>query len=498
VTRRAGVLAHPTSLPGPFLVGDLGPASERFLAWLEAAGQSIWQVLPLGPTGEAGSPYVARSSFAGNPVLISPERLVEDGLVPPEALAGAPPIAERVDLDLAERWKERLLREAWERFRRSPPPALRDELRAFAADPAHAWLPDWELFSALRAAQRGRCWVEWPEPLARRDPGALEEARRELLVETGYHRFVQFLFFSQWGRLRAAARRRGIAVLGDVPMYVAHDSADVWAHPELFDLDASGRPRHVAGVPPDYFSPTGQRWGNPLYRWERMAGDGFRWWVERLRANLELADWVRLDHFRGLAAYWEVPAAEASALHGRWVPGPGMALLEALRAALGDLPIVAEDLGVITPDVEELRDRAGLPGMRVLQFAFGEEDSSHLPHRHVPHCLVYTGTHDNDTTLGWFVAASAGERERVLDYVGGDGIEPHWDLIRAAATSVAEWAIVPLQDVLGLGSEARMNTPGQSAGNWSWRAAADALRGEEARRLGRLARLTGRAPKDER
>ena len=499
--RRAGILAHPTSLPGPFAVGDLGPASERFLAWLEAAGQSLWQVLPLGPVGEGCSPYVARSAFAGNPLLISPERLAEDGLLEPGELADAPGAGGRVDLAAAARWKERLLRAAWERFRRAAAPApleeLREELRAFAADPAHAWLGDWELFAALRDAHRGRSWVEWAAPLARRDPAALEEARRELLVETGYHRFVQFLFFRQWRRLRAAARARGIGILGDVPIYVSHDSADVWARPELFDLDAAGRPLHVAGVPPDYFSPTGQRWGNPLYRWERMAEDGYRWWIERLRANLELTDWVRLDHFRGIAAYWEVPASEPSAMRGRWMPGPGAALLDALREALGELPLVAEDLGVITPDVEALRDGAGLPGMRVLQFAFGDDESSHLPHRYVPRCVVYTGTHDNDTTLGWFVAASPEERERVLDYVGGDGIEPHWDLARAAATSVAAWAVVPLQDVLGLGSEARMNTPGQAAGNWSWRARAQQLGGEEASRLRRLAQLTGRLPRRE-
>ena len=492
--RRAGVLAHPTSLPGSFAVGDLGPGTDDFLAWMESAGQSIWQVLPLGPVGEGSSPYVARSAFAGSPLLVSPERLVEDGLLPPDALQDAPLGGTRVDLAAAARWKSGLLREAWVRFRRGAPGALRDALRDFAADPAHSWLPDWELYAALRDAHRGHPWVEWPEPLARREPEALEQARRELLTETGYHRFVQFVFFSQWRRVRAAARARGIGILGDLPIYVAHDSADVWAHPELFDLDERGGPRHVAGVPPDYFSPTGQRWGNPLYRWDRMAADGYRWWIERVRANLELADWVRLDHFRGLAAYWAVPEAEPSAMRGRWLPGPGMALLEALRGALGDLPIVAEDLGVITPDVETLRDRARLPGMRVLQFAFSGEDSLHLPHRHVPRAVVYTGTHDNDTTVGWFVGASPEERERVLDYVGGDGVEPHWDLIRAASTSVAGWAVVPLQDVFGLASEARMNTPGQAAGNWSWRARAGQLREEEASRLRRLAEVSGRLP----
>jgi 4-alpha-glucanotransferase len=485
------VLAHPTSLPGPFPVGDLGSACERFFAWARTAGASWWQVLPLGPPGEGGSPYTARSAFAGNPLLVSPERLVAAGLLAPDALDEPPPGGGAVDFVTVERWKEALLRAAWERFLAAPPAGMRDRLREFAADPRHAWLPDWELFSALRARHPGP-WTHWPRSLARREPAALDAARTELLGECAYHRFVQFLFFDQWRQVRDAARAAGLQVLGDVPIYVAHDSVDVWAHQELFDLDEDGRPRHVAGVPPDYFSADGQRWGNPLYRWERLAESGYAWWVERLRANLELADRVRLDHFRALAAYWEIPAGEPTAVNGRWVPGPGIALLEALRGALGGLPLVAEDLGVITADVVALRERAGLPGMRVLQFAFDAPDSLHLPHRHVPHCVVYTGTHDNDTTAGWFAGLDPGARGRVLDYLGGDGIEPHWDLIRGACTSVAELAVVPLQDVLGLGSEARMNTPGEAAGNWRWRARADQLRGHEAAQLRRLVELSGR------
>jgi 4-alpha-glucanotransferase len=491
--REAGILLHPTSLPGPFPVGDLGPAVDRFLDWAQLAGFSWWQVLPLGPPGEGSSPYTARSAFAGNPLLISPEALVAEGVLAPEAARDATPGGGWVDFATVGRWKEGLLRQAWERYRADPPAGLREALLAFAADPRHAWLPDWELFSAL--AERHRApWLAWPAPLARREAAALEAARGELLAECGYHRFVQFLFFRQWHRVREAARARGVGLIGDLPIYVAHDSADVWAHPDLFDLDASGHPRHVAGCPPDYFCPTGQRWGNPLYRWERMAADGYRWWVERLRGNLELTDRVRLDHFRGVAGYWQVPASEPTAIHGRWVQGPGAALLAALREGVGELPLIAEDLGVITPDVEVLRDAAGLPGMRVLHFAFGDADSSHLPHNHERRSVVYTGTHDNDTTVGWFAKLSAGERGRVLDYLGGDGMEPHWDLVRAAYTSVAELAVVPLQDVLGLGSEARMNVPGEAAGNWGWRARPEELRREVALQLHRLAELSSRLP----
>ena len=492
--RRAGILLHPTSLPGPFGVGDLGPGAEAFLDWLVAAGVGLWQVLPLTAPGEGDSPYTALSALAGNPLLISPERLVEDGLVPPAAVADLPPFSpHRVEFAAVGAWKEALLRDAWERFRREGDAALRDRFRDFAADPRHAgWLGDWELFRALKDRHSGAPWHEWPAPLARRDAGALETARRELLVDTGYHRFVQFLFFSQWGKLRGVAARRGVRLLGDLPIYVAHDSADVWAHQELFDLDEDGQPRRVAGVPPDYFSPTGQRWGNPLYRWDRMANDGYAWWIARLRGSLELFDLVRIDHFRGLAAYWSVPTSEATALKGEWVRGPGMPFFHALRRGLGGLPIVAEDLGTITADVEVLRDGAGLPGMKVLQFAFDEEDSTHLPHHHPRRSVVYTGTHDNDTTVGWFTRLGGEARRRLLDYLGHDGEGPHWQLIRAAYTSASRLAVVPMQDVLGLGSEARMNVPGRAEGNWAWRVPPGLPRGDEPARLRRLAQVSGR------
>jgi 4-alpha-glucanotransferase len=444
--------------------------TDALLGWLAAAGLSVWQLLPLSPVDRSGSPYTAASAFAGNPLLLSPERLVEDGLLGSDEIAGAPAgDPAHVDFAAVTTWKDALLRHAWEGFRRRGPAELRDELRAFAAEPRHGWLADWELYQALKRAHGGAAWTRWPEPLRRREPAALAQARSELLAETGFHRFAQYLFFRQWSRVRAAAAARRVLLLGDLPIYVAHDSADVWAQPHLFDLDAHGEPRHVAGVPPDYFSPTGQRWGNPLYRWERLREDGYAWWVDRLRGNLELTDLVRIDHFRAFAAYWEVPAHEETALVGRWVRGPGIDLFRALERALGGLPILAEDLGTITPDVDALRAQAGLPGMKVLQFAFDEPHSTHLPHHHAPRSVVYTGTHDNDTTAGWYATASEVTRRRLLDYTGSDGHAVHRDLMRAAFTSPAELAIVPVQDVLGLGSAARMNTPGREGGNWSWR-----------------------------
>ena len=491
--RSAGLLLHPTSLPGRFGIGDLGPAAERFLDWARASGQSLWEVLPLQPTGGLASPYSGISAFAGNPLLLSPERLMEEGLLPPESLEDAPqfPTA-RVEYDSVRRWKEKLLRASWERFREAAPGRLAEDFERFRTDARHAsWLADWTLFSALKAKLADAPWTEWPAPLARREPEGLAAARRELEDEMAYHAFLQWLFFRQWERVKVSANDRGIAVFGDVPIYVAHDSADVWAHRDLFELDDSGRPQLLAGVPPDYFSETGQLWGYPLYRWDRMEQDNFAWWTERIRASLALADLVRIDHFRGFASYWAVPADEPDARGGRWLPGPGERLFRALAQALDGLPIVAEDLGTITEDVAELLANLGIPGMRVLQFAFSEEDSPHAPHRHVSNAVVYTGTHDNDTARGWFSGLTASERRRLEDYVGRcEQIE--WDLIRAAYTSVADRAVVPLQDVFGLGSEARMNTPATASGNWTWRARSEDFTPERAERLKRLAELTGR------
>jgi 4-alpha-glucanotransferase len=497
VGRAAGILLHPTSLPGPHGIGDLGPAASAFLAWAESAGLRVWQVLPLGPTGYGNSPYGALSAFAGNPLLVSPELLAEEGLLPRPALAPRPHFRhDRVDYDAARSWKEHLLRASFAHFLSHPPARLRAEEEAWLEAPEQAyWLGDFALFVALKARHGGAAWTDWPPAVRRREPAALAEARRELRDEIAYHSYGQFLFFRQWDRLRSSARSRGISILGDVPIYVAADSAEIWAHPELFKLAADGRPRVVAGVPPDYFSATGQRWGNPIYDWRRMARDGYRWWIERLRANLRLADRVRLDHFRGFVAHWEIPAREPTAIKGRWVRGPGDRLFAHLLEALGpELPLVAEDLGVITEDVVALRERFGLPGMRVLQFAFAAapgEDSEHAPHNHTPRSVVYTGTHDNDTSAGWHAALDPVERQRVDDYLGrGEPISVR--MVRAAYTSVAELAIVPLQDFLGLGSEARMNTPATPAANWAFRARAEHFTPELAAALRRMAEITGR------
>lgn len=480
--RRAGILLHPTSLPGRWGIGDLGPEADRFLDWMEAAGQDLWQVLPLGPTALGNSPYATLSAFAGNPALVSPERLVEEGLLDAAEPSGS----------LEE--KHALLRRSWERFREGKAPAaIAGEFEAFRFGPERApWLPDWSLFAALKARHEGVSWLEWDAPLRLRDRGALARAESELADEVGYRAWLQFLFSRQWDRVREEAARRGIRILGDVPIYVALDSADLWARRDLFLLDEEGRPTAVAGVPPDYFSETGQLWGNPLYRWDRMADEGYAWWIERMRANAALADALRLDHFRGFAAYWEVPAAAETAAEGRWVDGPGKFLFDAIGKALPDLAIVAEDLGLITEDVRALRRACGFPGMRVLQFAFDGSGNEHLPHRHGTDCVVYTGTHDNDTTRGWFASLDRESKERVLLYTGADKAGVVEGLIRAAYVSPAAAAVVPVQDVLDLGSEARMNVPGKAEGNWGWRLSPGQLGENEAARLARLAEVAGR------
>ena len=488
--RRAGILLHPTSLPGRFGIGDLGPEADRFLEWARSAGFRLWQVLPLHPTPH-GSPYGASSAFAGNTLLISPERLREEGFLSASAAPEVPAFSpERVDFGEVLRWKESLLRASWEESRGEP--RVLEELESFRNAPEQAvWLADWALFAALKEKQPAG-WTSWPEEIRRRLPAALAAARRALEDEIGFQEYAQFLVFRQWARVKAEANRRGIAILGDMPIYVVHDSADVWVRQDLFLLDASGGPELVAGVPPDAFSETGQLWGYPLYRWDEMERDGFSWWIARLRQALLLADAVRIDHFRGFAAGWSVPADADSAIEGQWIPAPGSKLFEAARQVLGDVPLVAEDLGVITDDVRELLSALGIPGMKVLQFAFSEDDSEHLPHRHVPNAVVYTGTHDNDTTRGWFAALPEDERRRALDYLGGDGTAIEWDMIRAACESVASTAIFPLQDVFGLGSEARMNTPAVAGGNWAWRADPADFTPERVARLRRLAALTGR------
>ena len=469
-------------------IGDVGNHLVAFLDWAANAGMRMWQVLPLNPPGYGYSPYGCLSSFAGNPLLISPEKLLQDELLDPADVADLPTFPDdRVEYEEVCALKYGLLRTAWRRFEDHA------SLDTFCDAPEQCdWLDDYTLFMSLKERAGGGPWWEWDAKLAFRDPRALETARRDLADDIAFWRFTQFIFFRQWQDVREAARARGIRIIGDVPIYVARDSADVWGNRELFDLDEQGQPTIVAGVPPDYFSETGQRWGNPLYRWEKLRETNFKWWIERVRANLRFADIVRLDHFRGFSAYWEIPASEPTAIHGRWMPGPGKALFDAIREALGDLPLIAEDLGFITEDVHELRRAIDVPGMRILQFAFAQIDSPHLPHRFEPRTVVYTGTHDNDTARGWFATAPELEREASRDYLGCEETDIAWGLIRTAYTSVAQTTIVPVQDIIGLGSEGRMNRPGAEHGNWSWRLRPGALTREQAEKLRRLAEITGR------
>ena len=491
--RRSGILLHPTSLPGPYGIGDIGPAAHRWLEWLAGSGCTYWQVLPLGPTGYGDSPYFCFSAFAGNPYLVSPELLVADGLVDPSAIADHPEFpADRVDFGRVIPWKVNLLDSAHRRFLESPPGDCAARYRAFRA--AHAdWLEDYALFMALKEAQGGGPWEEWPAPLRHRRLRALADARRSLAEQAERQAFRQFLFFDQWQRLRAEAGALGLRIMGDAPFYVAGDSADVWEHPELFVLDDDLRPTVVAGVPPDYFTETGQLWGNPIYDWERHAADGYAWWIARLRAILELTDLVRIDHFRAFVDYWEVPAGSPTAQTGRWVPGPGAAFFAAAERALGGLPIVAEDLGELHPEVPALLAEVGLPGMKVLQFAYdGEPGNPFLPEYHSEDCVVYTGTHDNDTTLGWYRSLPAEIRRRVRETLGTTGRTIAWDLIERAWHSPGFLAVAPLQDLMRLGAEARMNTPGTLGGNWTWRMPPGAVGRALQRRLADLNRRTGR------
>ncbi len=504
--RWSGVLLHPTSLPGPHGIGELGPAADRFVDFLAQAGQRIWQVLPLAPTGYGDSPYQALSAFAGNPLLVSLERLAEEGWLHPGELAGAPRFPEgEVEFERLIPWKTRLLRVAADRFEADAGDEDRRAFEAFVAGRA-AWLEDFALFAALKELHGGIAWIRWPAAQAGRDAAALAAARAACAREIRAQQFFQFAFFRQWARLRRRCRERGLVLMGDVPIYLAHDSAEVWGWRGLFQLDARGEPERVAGVPPDFFSAGGQLWGNPLYRWDQVERQGFAFWVARMRATLELVDWVRLDHFRGFEAYWEIPAGAADARGGRWVPGPGARLFEALERALGKLPLVAENLGVITPPVEELRRRFGFPGMAVLQFAFGTDPQApgFRPHAYVRDLVAYTGTHDNDTAMGWWRSDGSGdtrtpeevaaERDRALRYLAADGREMSWTLVRAALASVAGVALFPAQDLLGLGSEARMNRPSTPTGNWRWRLRGGELTPALASRLRDATELYGRAP----
>ena len=466
--RMSGVLLHPTSLPGPHGSGDLGAAAYHFVDWLAGAGQKLWQILPLGSIGPGNSPYMSISAFAGNPLLIDLQDLVNRGWLAADELGRSIFPDERIDFTAVIPFRLAMLRKAAAGFFAAGGQG-HSEFNNFRA--AHArWLDDYSLFMALAGQDASRRWSDWPPALVRRQPKALVAARQEHAKEIRFWEFVQWNFFRQWFDLKRYANERGVRIIGDIPIFIAYDSADVWANPQLFHLDDKLRPAVVAGVPPDFFSETGQLWGNPLYRWDRHEEDRYAWWVSRIREATRMTDIVRIDHFRGFAGYWEIPAGATTAISGRWRPGPGEKLFAAVRDALGRLPIIAEDLGVMTPDVIELRDAFELPGMRVLQFAFADNtENPFLPHNYVHNCVVYTGTHDNDTSLGWFTQAAERERAFVRKYLNTEGREIHWDLIHAASQSVADLALYPLQDVLGLGAEARMNLPGMAEGHWEWR-----------------------------
>jgi 4-alpha-glucanotransferase len=497
--RTAGILLHPTSFPGRYGIGDLGAAAYRFVDFMVEARQSIWQILPLGPTGYGDSPYQSFCTFAGNPMLISPDLLVADGFLPETAVTNVPPFpAHTVDFGPVIKYKEKLLAQSFDHFEANATAAQQAAFEQFCAAEA-GWLDDYAFFMALKdhhVEHEGGVWNTWPTDIAQRRPDALAEWGEKLARQVTFRQYLQFLFYEQWFRLKGYANERGIKIVGDVPIFVAFDSADVWANQELFYLDETGAPTVVAGVPPDYFSETGQRWGNPLYRWDKMAERNYDWWRRRLEMTFRQTDIVRIDHFRGFEAYWEVPASEPTAMVGEWVKGPDKAFFQAMREQLGELPLIAEDLGVITPEVQELRDTFDFPGMKILQFAFGGAQENHfLPHNYdTPNCVVYTGTHDNETTRGWYENAADFEKDRVRRYLAVDGHDPAWDLIRLAFMSVADTAVIPLQDIMNLGNEARMNFPGKASGNWGWRYQPHQLTQPLALRLRDLTEIYSREP----
>jgi len=469
--RSSGILLHPTSLPSHGPIGDFGPAAYEFVIWLAKAGQSIWQVLPLNPVGLGNSPYSAISAFAGNPALISLERLAEDGWMSKMELSHTPKPSQRVDFQKVSEWKLPLMRKAAEKFLSNASHPNKEAFEQFCRA-QRIWLEDFVLFQCLRDRHNGASWNTWPHGIAQRDPIEIEKARQELAYELQVQRALQFAFFSQWDALHKYANNLGVRILGDIAIFVNYDSADVWSNPHLFKLDLERKPTVVAGVPPDAFSKTGQRWGNPVYRWDVLRDRGYDWWIERVRWNFALFDFLRLDHFRGFDQYWEIPAQDDTAIHGTWVDGPCDELFHALRNALGERPLIAEDLGTINDAVRTLLERLQLPGMKVLQFAFGEPggNNPYLPHHHTKRSVVYTGTHDNDTTVGWWKSLDKAVKERVKKYFGiKTGVDVPAAMIRATMNSVADMAIIPMQDVLGLGTEARMNMPSHSDGNWGWR-----------------------------
>lgn len=496
---------HPTSFPSKYGIGDFGNEAYQFIDFLVKSKQTLWQVLPLGQTGYGDSPYQCFSAFAGNVYLISLDKLVEDGLLNEADLQNIPDFpTNKVDFGKMIDFKIPLLRKAFDSFRQTTDDETVQAFHKFCDEEAF-WLEDYALFRAIKFSQDQKSWQDWDEDLKLRESEAMAQARKDFDEEAFAQKFYQFIFFKQWTDLKNYANENGIKIVGDVPIFIALDSADVWCNPQEFKLNEDGSPEVVAGVPPDYFSKTGQLWGNPIYNWDLMRNNGFQWWVSRIRATLKMFDIVRIDHFRGFVASWEVPAKDETAENGQWVTVPGKDLFNTLLWVFGDkLSIWAEDLGVITPDVEELRDGFGFPGMRILQFAWGGDSKNiDLPHNHIKNCIFYTGTHDNDTTVGWFnsVAGEGSgrddeqinkEKDFCLKYLRSDGKEIHWDFIRTALASVANTAVIPMQDLLGLGTDARMNLPASTSGNWNWQSQDGAFSDEIAERLAGLTELFGR------
>lgn len=492
--RYSGILVHPTSFPSPFGIGDLGQGAYDFIDFLYQSGQTLWQCLPLGPTGYGDSPYQAFSAFAGQPLIISPELLQKEGLLTEEDLAETPDFSVgSVDYGPVITYKTGLLHKACEHFQQSEDKGLNKAFRRFCHD-EKSWLEDYALFMSLKDFHEGKSWHEWDQCWQFMDSRSRRTALTQFSDSIAYYQFIQFIFYRQWRELKTYANKKGISVIGDIPIFVSPDSADVWANKSLFKLDSKGFPTAVAGVPPDYFSVTGQLWGNPLYNWAEHKKTGYSWWIARIRQQLRMVDYLRIDHFRGFEAYWSVPYGEETAVNGKWIKGPGASLFRAIEKELGKgLPIFAEDLGVITPPVEKLRDTFRFPGMKVLQFAFeGQEESAFLPYLYGENCICYTGTHDNDTTSGWYAGLKEECRDKVRRYMNCDGGNIHWDFIRTALGSTARYAIFPLQDLFGCGSDCRMNTPGLASGNWSWRYSADHLTPELAESLKKTCEVYGR------
>ena len=504
--RASGILLHPTSLPGPYGIGDIGLTALAFVDLLAEAGQTYWQMLPLTPTGYGDSPYSSFSAFAGNTLMISPDSLLEDGLLDQNFIDERPDFREdRVDYGGVYEWKTKMLATAFENFHRQGE-GLRGELDKFVRENAW-WLDDYTLYRSIKVSEGQKPWFEWPTKLKLRNRDELAARAQQLADEIEREKFYQFLFFRQWAAVREHASENGVKIIGDVPIFISLDSADVWCNQEKFKLNPDGSAKAVAGVPPDYFSATGQLWGNPIYDWDTMRADGFAWWITRIAFAVRVFDVVRIDHFRGFAAAWEVPGEDTTAENGKWVDVPGHEFFTVLEDKLGHVPMIAEDLGVITPDVEKLRDDFGLPGMRILQYGFGgDAKNDHLPHNYVNNSVAYTGTHDNDTVVGWWEAQAPKKpkdsetplspvQEHCMNYLNTDGSEINWDMIRAVWASVADTAIIPLQDVLGLGNEARMNYPSSLDGNWSWRYAEADLTEEMLARLKGLTETYGRISK---